>query len=80
MWLVKTVGLVLAVIGAVLIYAQMTGGVPTPVILLAIASSLELTIVEVVYVIQRVISPIYLEDAAVELILMAWWTVDVLIA
>lgn len=80
LWLVKTVGLILAVIGAVLLYAQMTGTVNPPVIMLAIGSALSLTFVEIVYVTKRVISPIYLADAFAELILIAWWTLDLLTA
>ena len=72
-WLVKTVGLILATIGAVLVYAQVTGTVNPPVILLAIGAALSLTIVEVIYVAKRVISPIYLADAFIELVLVAWW-------
>src|SRR5215217_1598817 len=70
LWLVKTVGLVLAVIGAVLIYAQVTANVNGPVILLAIGSALALALVEFIYVLKRVISPIYLVDAFVEVILI----------
>jgi hypothetical protein len=76
LWLVRTVGLILAVIGAVLLYAQMTGSINMPVIWLAIGSSLALAVVEFIYVAQRVISPIYLADAFAELILIAWWAFD----
>jgi hypothetical protein len=80
LWLVKTVGLILAVIGAMLIYAQRTAMVSPPVILLAIGAALALLVVEVVYVAKRVISPIYLGDALAELILIGWWVVDLWIA
>src|ERR687887_438855 len=63
LWLVKTVGLILAVIGAVLLFAQMTGSINQPVILLAIGSALGLALIEVINVTKRVISPIYLADA-----------------
>ena len=76
LWLVKTVGLILAVIGIVLLYAQRTAGVNTPIVLLATGSALGLALVEIVYVTKRVISPIYLADAFVELVLIAWWTAD----
>lgn len=78
LWLVKTVGLILAVIGAVLVYAQLTATINPPVILLAIGAALSLTLVEFIYVFKRVISPIYLGDAFVELILIAWWVIDLL--
>jgi hypothetical protein len=78
LWLVKTVGLLLAVIGAALIVAQRYGEVSAAVIVMAVGSALSLTIVEFVYVAKRVISPIYLADAAIELILIGWWILDIL--
>ena len=80
LWLVKTVGLILAVIGAVLIYAQRTATVNSPVVILAIGAAASLALVEIVYVIKKVISPIYLGDAFVEIILMIWWAVALLAA
>jgi hypothetical protein len=80
LWLVKTVGLILAVIGAVLIYAQMTATINAPVFVLAIGSALILALIEVIYVIKRVISPIYLADALAEFILIAWWIIDLAVA
>jgi hypothetical protein len=80
LWLVKTVGLILAVIGAVLLYAQVTAAVNPPVAALAIGAAASLTIIEIIYVIKRVISPIYLGDAAVELILIIWWAIALLAA
>lgn len=77
LWLVKTVGLILAVIGLVLIVAQVSAEINTPVILLAIGSALALVIVEFIYVAKRIISPIYLGDAVVELILIAWWLISI---
>ena len=50
LWLVKTVGIILAVIGAVLIYAQVNAEINTSIIILAIGSALSLAIVEFVYV------------------------------
>lgn len=76
LWLVKTVGLILATIGAVLVYAQMTASVNPPVVLLAVGAALSLTLVEITYVSKRVISPIYLADAFVELVLIIWWAIS----
>jgi hypothetical protein len=76
LWLVKTVGLILATIGAVLIYAQVTATVNPPIVLLAVGAALSLIVVEVVYVAKRVISPIYLLDAFVELVLIIAWAVS----
>jgi hypothetical protein len=77
LWLVKTVGILLAVIGVVLIVAQVKGEINTSIIVLAIGSALGLAIVEFVYVAKRVISPIYLGDAFIELILIAWWILSI---
>lgn len=77
LWLVKTVGLKLTLIGAVLLYAQLTGTINPPVILLAIGAALSLGLVEFIYVAKRVISPIYLADAFVELILIGWWILSI---
>lgn len=77
LWLVKTVGVILAVIGAVLIVAQVNGQINTPIMILALGSALGLVIVEFIYVAKRVISPVYLGDAFVELILMAWWILSI---
>ena len=78
LWLVKTVGLILAVIGVVLILAQVNAEINTSIILLAIGSALSLVLVEFVYVAKRVISPIYLGDAVVELILIGWWVLIII--
>ena len=46
LWLVKTVGLILAVIGAVLLYAQATATINPPVVALAIGSAASLALVD----------------------------------
>lgn len=74
----KTAGLLLAVIGAVLSYAQMTGSINMPVILLLIGGAF--AVIEIIYATKRSISPIYLADAFAELILIAWWAIDVCFA
>ena len=80
LWLVKTVGLILAVIGAVLIFAQVNAEVNTSLIILAICSDLSLAVIEFVYVTKRVISPIYLGDSFLELLLIACWGVSIVFA
>ena len=72
LWLVNTVGMILAMIGAVLIVAQANAEVDTFIVVLAIGSALSLAVIEFIYVGKRVISPIYLGDAIIELILIAW--------
>jgi hypothetical protein len=79
LWLVKTVGVLVAVIGAALILAGVREEVTPSVILVAIGSAAALAGVDVIYVSKRVISRIYLLDALVELILMVWWVIDLAI-
>jgi hypothetical protein len=80
LWLVKTVGLILAVIGAVLIVAQLRAEINTSIILLAMGSALSLAVVEFLYVAKRVIARIYLADAVLELALIGWWLIGILLA
>lgn len=39
-----------------------------------------LALVEVIYVVKRVISIVYLGDATVEAVLIAWWVISLLVA
>lgn len=80
LWLVKTVGVILAVIGLVLIVAQVNAEINTAIIVLAIGSALSLALVEFVYVAKREISAVYLGDAFLELILIGWWIVSISIS
>ena len=65
-------------IGIVLILAQVNTEINTPIIVLAIGSALSLALLEFIYVSNRVISPIYLGDAVLELILIGWWVLSIL--
>ena len=76
LWLVKTIGVLIAVIGAALCLAGMRGDMPPPVVLLAVASAAGLAAVDVTYASQRVISPMYLMDALVEFVLIGWWLME----
>jgi hypothetical protein len=77
LWLVNTVGVLIAVIGAALLLAGMRGDVTRSVIFLAVASAAGLAGVDVIYVSKQVIARIYLLDALVELALLVWWLIDV---
>src|SRR5215468_5740090 len=69
-WLVYTVGALVTVISAALITAA-NRREPTPkVVVLACGSALALTAVDLIYVARRLIPPIYLEDAVVEIALL----------
>jgi hypothetical protein len=73
LWLVKTVGSIVSVIGGVLILAGIRQRITPEVTLLATGSAAALTAIDVVYVSKRRISPIYLLDAVAELLIIAAW-------
>jgi drug/metabolite transporter (DMT)-like permease len=77
LWLVKTVGALVAVIGASLIVAGRRRTNPTDVAILAAGSALALATIDVTYVRKGRISPIYLADAAAEYVLLAALTTEV---
>jgi hypothetical protein len=74
-WLVQTVGALIGVSGATLaIAARDRDSLETPAVrVLAIGTALSLTAVDLVFVLRRRISPVYLADAAVELAIVAGW-------
>ena len=77
-WLVKTVGVLVAVIGAVLALAGWRRGealAQPEVPLLATGSAAALTGVDVFYAATGRISKVYLLDAAVEVALLAAWAI-----
>jgi len=74
LWLVKTVGILVAVIGTVLALAGRRQRVTPEIRLLAMGSALGLTGIELFYVLQRRILPVYLLDALLELVFVLTWT------
>jgi hypothetical protein len=77
-WLVKTVGLLLAVIGTGLLLAAYRQQFDPALMVVAMGSAASLLAVELVYVAKRTISRVYLLDAAIEAGLIAWWAIAVL--
>jgi hypothetical protein len=73
LWLVYTVGVLVAVVGCVLLSAASSGRVTREVALLAVGCALGLTVIDVVFVTRNVISQVYLLDAAAEVVLVAAW-------
>jgi predicted tellurium resistance membrane protein TerC len=73
LWLVKTVGVLVTVVGAVLLLSAFRGEVPPETAVLAIGCAVALAGVDMVYVGKRVIGPVYLWDAAAEAGLVLWW-------
>jgi hypothetical protein len=76
-WLVKTVGAVISVIGITLLAGGVSGQVGVPVFLLAVLSAAALAAVDVIYVGNGTISKIYLLDAAIEVLLIAAWLIGI---
>ncbi len=75
LWLVKTVGALVSLVGTVLVIGLYRRRLPLEVRFLAIGASFILLTVDANYVAQRVIPPIYLLDAAIEIILIVAWFV-----
>lgn len=73
LWLVNTVGVLLSVIGAILLYSGVKDQVTASIFFLGIGSAAGLTAIDSIYVFKKVISPIYLLDAVIEILLMIWW-------
>jgi hypothetical protein len=71
LWLVKTVGVLVVVIGATLIAAARERRYDAPIVLLAVGSALGLAGIDLVYALAGRISPVYLLDAAAEIGLAA---------
>ena len=72
-WLVKTVGVLVAIIGSALALASRRRAFPPEVVLVAAASAGALATIDTVYVAKRRISPVYLLDAVAEVALAAGW-------
>jgi len=73
LWLVRTVGVLLAVIAAALLVSALRRVTTPETVVLAVGSALALTGIDIFYVSLGTIDKIYLLDAAAELGLVAWW-------
>lgn len=74
-WLVRTVGILVTVIGTVIGLAGWRRRVPPEIPVLAVGSAAGLAAIDVVYVANGRISPIYLLDALAEAVLIVAWLV-----
>jgi hypothetical protein len=74
-WLVKTVGTLVATIGAVLLCAGWRRNTTAEIPMLAAGSAASLAAIDVVYTARGRISRVYLLDALAELALIAGWAV-----
>lgn len=73
LWLVRTVSALVIVIGAVLGMAALRKRTGMQAMALGAGSALALAVIDIGYASTGVISPIYLLDAAAELILLGLW-------
>jgi len=74
-WLVMTVGVLITSIALALLVAAWRRSRPAEVAVLAVCSALALTGIDAVYVARGVIQPIYLADAAAEVVIILGWLV-----
>lgn len=74
-WLVKTVGALVAVIGLALINTGLREDFSQDMLILSIGSAFGLMIIDIIYVMKKVISKIYLLDAAAELTIVLYWMI-----
>jgi hypothetical protein len=72
-WLVRTVGVLVTVIGAVLVSAGHSRRITPEVTLLAAGSALGLASIDLIYSLSGTISSVYLADAITELVLVTLW-------
>jgi hypothetical protein len=74
-WLLMTVSVLIVSVGLTLLVSAYRRSVSAEIATLAIAASLGLTAIDVIYVARQVIWPIYLLDAVIEVILISAWLV-----
>jgi hypothetical protein len=74
LWLVRTVGVLVTVIGAVLLASARNRSVRGEIVLLAVGSALGLAAIDLIYALSGRISAVYLADAVVEVALALLWT------
>jgi len=73
LWLVRTVGVLIAVIALSLISAALAQRVNREVFILGVGSAIALAAIDIIYVSLEVIAKIYLADAVVEGLIIAAW-------
>jgi hypothetical protein len=73
LWLVRTVGALISLIAIVLLTAAVRQDRWTEIGVLAVGSAIVLLTLNVIHVLRGDIPPIYLADAAVELVFLSWW-------
>jgi hypothetical protein len=76
-WLLMTVSLLITAIAVTLLVAAWRRTQVIEIAVMAVSGALGLTIIDVVYTARRVILPIYLVDAAVEIPLIIAWGIAI---
>jgi hypothetical protein len=74
-WLVMTVGVLITAVGLTLLVAAWRRTRAAELAILAVGCAAGLTAIDVIYVSRGAIAPIYLADAAGEVVLIAAWAV-----
>jgi hypothetical protein len=77
-WLVMTAGVLITAISLAILTAAWRNSQTAEIAVLAIAAAIGLTAIDVIYVWRRVILPVYLIDAAAEILLLCAWAVILL--
>ena len=75
LWLVETVGVLVAAIGAGLLLSAARGSQVFELALIAVLAALGLAAIDIIYVTRGVIAKIYLADAALEAIFIVAWAI-----
>jgi hypothetical protein len=73
LWLVRTVGVLVTVVGVVLLLAYRSRRVTEEIVVLAAGSALGLAAIDLIYSLSGRISAVYLGDAAAEIALAVLW-------
>ncbi len=74
LWLVRTVGVLVAVVGVVLVAASRSRRITPEIVMLAVGAALGLAAIDLRYALTGRISAVYLADAIVEIGLsLLWW-------
>jgi hypothetical protein len=73
LWLVRTVGVLVGVVGIVLLLAARRRRVSAEIVLLAVGCAIGLATIDLVYALSGRISSIYLADAVAEVVLAGLW-------
>lgn len=73
LWLVKAVGLLVSAVGAGIGLAGWRNRITPEITVIAVGSAASLTAIDLTYTARRRISPIYLGDALMNLLIIAGW-------